>query len=196
MTFIDLEPAARQMADLITGIPDGALDAPTPCSRYSLGDLLDHIKGLTLAFTAAATKSGGEAASKSPSGDRARLGSDWRIRIPRDLAALTDSWREPAARTGMTRDGGVDMPGEVAAVVVLEKLIVHGWDVAVATGQPYGGEEPALEAVRGFIAQFAGPDQGDLRGDAYRAPVAVDKTAPVLDRVIALRGRDPAWSPQ
>ncbi|MGH3797517.1 MAG: maleylpyruvate isomerase N-terminal domain-containing protein [Pseudonocardiaceae bacterium] len=54
MTFVDLQPATRRMADLINGVRDDQLGGPTPCPAYSLGDLLDHVGGLTLAFTAAA----------------------------------------------------------------------------------------------------------------------------------------------
>ena len=86
------------------------------------------------------------------------------------------------------------MPGEVAAVVALEELVVHGWDVAAATGQPFGADDDSLEAVQGFVAQFSGPDQADQRGDAYGDPVAVAADAPFLDRVVAMTGRDPSWS--
>jgi uncharacterized protein (TIGR03086 family) len=95
----------------------------------------------------------------------------------------------------MTRAGGIEMPGEVAAVVALEELVIHGWDVARATGQDFDGDDSTLEAVRGFLAQFAGPDQAELRGDAYGAPVDVSEAAPLLDRTVALSGRDPGWSP-
>jgi uncharacterized protein (TIGR03086 family) len=96
----------------------------------------------------------------------------------------------------MTRAGGIEMPGEVAVVVALEELVIHGWDVARASGQSFDCDEPTLEVVRSFVAQFAGPDQAELRGEAYAAPVAVPKAAPFLDRVIGLSGRDPAWSPR
>lgn len=43
-----------------------------------------------------------------------------------------------------------------------------------------------LQAARGFVAQFAGPDQGDLRWGAYGAPVAVPQAALLLDRVVGL----------
>jgi hypothetical protein len=56
MALVDLEPASRRMADLIGGVPDALLDAPTPCPAYALGDLVDHVGGLALAFTAAARK--------------------------------------------------------------------------------------------------------------------------------------------
>ncbi|HWW53712.1 MAG TPA: maleylpyruvate isomerase N-terminal domain-containing protein, partial [Acidimicrobiales bacterium] len=100
MNLMDLGPAARQMAELISGVPDGLLDRPTPCPAYTLGDLVDHVGGLTLAFTAAATKATGDTGSHGPSGDATRLGDDWRTRIPQGLTTLAEAWRDPAAWTG------------------------------------------------------------------------------------------------
>jgi hypothetical protein len=95
----------------------------------------------------------------------------------------------------MTQAGGVEMPGEVAPVVALEELVIHGWDLAQASRQLYDSAEQELAVVRGFVAQFAGPDQAEMRGDAYASPAAVPQTAPLQDQVIGLSGRDPGWSP-
>ena len=57
MTMLDLEPATQRMATLLAGIPDGRLGAPTPCPAYTLGDLVEHVGGLSLAFTAAGIES-------------------------------------------------------------------------------------------------------------------------------------------
>ena len=56
----DLRPAATRLGALVAGVPDDALANATPCPDYCLGDLLDHVGGLALAFTAAATKTFGE----------------------------------------------------------------------------------------------------------------------------------------
>jgi uncharacterized protein (TIGR03086 family) len=192
---VDLEPAARRLADLVGGVPDELLDAPTPCPAYTLGDLLDHISGAALAFTGAAVKDTGDATSRAPSGDASRLSDDWRTRMPRDLAALADAWRDPDAWTGMTKAGGVDLPGEVAGLVALDELVVHGWDVARATGQPYECDAASLEAVHAFVAQFSEPGQEETRAGLFGPVVEVPEDAPLLDRVIGLTGRDPAWSP-
>ena len=56
MTRVDLVPAARRLAVLVRAVPDERLANPTPCPAYTLGDLLDHVGGLAIAFTAAATK--------------------------------------------------------------------------------------------------------------------------------------------
>ncbi len=163
---VDLEPAAQRLADLVGGVPDELLDAPTPCPAYTLGDLLDHIGGAALAFTGAAVKDTGDATSQGPSGDASRLSDDWRTRMPRDLAALADAWRDPDAWTGMTKAGGVDLPGEVAGLVALDELVVHGWDVARATGQPYRVRRALARGrarVRGAVLRTG------AGGDARRA---------------------------
>ncbi len=185
---IDLGPAARRVAKLVEGVPQDGLDRPTPCQRYRVGDLLDHIAGAALAFTGAARKTPLEGA---PSGDAANLGPDWRSRLPRDLAVLAEAWREPEAWTGMTRAGGVDLPGEVAAVVALDELVIHGWDLAKATGQPADYDGPGLDAVYGMVQQFRSSGTEGLFGP----PVEVPDDAPLLDRILGLAGRDPGWTP-
>ena len=195
MTLIDLEPAARRLGDLIGDVPEELLDAATPCPAYTVGDLVDHVGGAALAFTGAAVKDTGDATSQGPSGDASRLSDDWRTRIPRDLAALADAWRDPEAWTGMTKAGGVDLPGEVAGLVALDELVVHGWDVARATREAYEVDVPSLEAVQAFVAQFSQPGMEEARAGLFGPVIEVPEDAPLLDRVIGLTGRDPAWSP-
>jgi len=196
MTTLDLRPATAAMAELLGGVPAEQLGGPTPCPAYTVGDLVDHIGGLTLAFTAAAAKAPGGAGRQGPSGDGSRLGDDWRTRIPRDLDALATAWQDPAAWDGMTRAGGVDMPGEVAGLVALDELVVHGWDLARATGQSYRVDGATLHAVHGFVAQFSGAGQEEARQGLFGPEVAVAGDAPLLDRVAGLAGRAPAWTPR
>ena len=54
--MFDLSPAADQLAGLVRTVTDGDLKAPTPCPDYTVGDLLDHVNGLAVAFTMAALK--------------------------------------------------------------------------------------------------------------------------------------------
>ena len=193
--MVELGPAAERMAKLVEGVPDELLGVPTPCREYTLGDLVDHISGMAVAFAAAARKDTGATTSGRARGDASRLGDDWRERVPGDLAALADAWRDPAAWTGVTRAGGIDLPGEVAGIVALDELVVHGWDIARATGQPYDIDPASLESVHGFVAQFSGPGREAAREGMFAPEVPVPDDAPLLDRVIGITGRDPAWSP-
>ena len=184
---LDLESAGRRMAKLVEAVPDDAMGRPTPCELYTVGDLLDHIGGFALAFRAAAHKTplpGG------PSGDAANLGDDWRTRIPSDVLALADAWRDPDAWDGMTAAGGVDLPAEVAGVVALDELVIHGWDLARAIGVPSAYDGPELEAVYGMVQQFRA---GGIEG-LFGPEVPVPADAPLLDRIVGLAGRDPGWT--
>ncbi len=81
----DLRPVARTVADLVASIGDEQLAAPTPCPEYTVGDLLDHVAGLSVAFTVAATKESLPGGASGPSGDASRLYDDWRTTIPTRL---------------------------------------------------------------------------------------------------------------
>src|ERR1700683_2289444 len=115
MPVPDLGPAAEEMSALIAAVPDEMLARPPPCPAYRLGDLIDHVGGLALAFTAAAAKDRGPLTGSAPSGDAARLSEDWRTRMPRNLSAMAAGWRDPAAWTGMTQGGGRELPRAAAA---------------------------------------------------------------------------------
>ena len=184
----DLEPAARRMARIVEAVVDDALDHPTPCERYTVGDLLDHVAGSALAFRAAAVKRPLEG---GPSGAAANLDPDWRTEIPRRLDELAEAWRAPDAWEGATRAGGVDLPAAVAGVVALDELVIHGWDLARATGQPSGYDGPGLDAVHDMVQHFRASGAEGLFGP----PVDVSADAPLFERILDLTGRDPGWEP-
>jgi uncharacterized protein (TIGR03086 family) len=190
----DLGPAARRLAGLVAGVKDDALGLPTPCPAYSLGDLIEHVGGMALAFTAAGRKERNDYNERPGAGDAARLGGDWRERIPRDLAALAQTWAEPAAWTGMTRIAGDDTPAGVAGLVLADELAVHGWDVARASRQPYACEPDILAAALKFLQMFASPDAPAGPQVAFGPAQILLDEAPLLDRVVGMAGRDPGWS--
>jgi uncharacterized protein (TIGR03086 family) len=190
---IDLQPAARRVGEIVRGVGDDQLTAATPCTEYSLGDLLDHVSGFCVAFTAAARKEALPGAQLGPRADAARLGDDWRDRIPRLLDGLADAWRQPEAWTGMTQAGPVELPGEVAGLVALNEVVLHGWDVAAASGQPVDLDEASLQAAHDFVAQFSGPGHEEDRAGGFGPEVAVPADAPLLDRLLGMAGRQPHW---
>ena len=192
---VDLGPAARRLADLVANVKDDALDRPTPCPAYKLGDLIEHVGGMALAFAAAGRKERNAYTEMAGAGDASRLGDDWRERIPRDLTALAQVWAEPAAWTGMTRIAGDDSPAAVVGLVLADELAVHGWDVARATGQAYACEPDILAAALRFLQMFASPDAPAGPEVAFGPARILLEEAPLLDRVVGLAGRDPGWSP-
>jgi uncharacterized protein (TIGR03086 family) len=188
--MIDFSPACQRTSELLTNVTDADLAAPTPCADFSVGDVVHHLGGLALAFAAAARKDRGPLTGTPPSVDAAQLDSDWRTSYPARLTELAQAWAEPGAWEGMTRIASMDMPGEAVGLVGLTEVVIHGWDLARATGQSYHVNPEIAEAVFANVAEFAaqGPVEG-LFGPAV--PVADD--APVLDRILAMSGRNPGW---
>ncbi|MDQ4007788.1 MAG: TIGR03086 family metal-binding protein [Actinomycetota bacterium] len=192
--MLDLGPATRVLTDIVGNVRDDQLGAPTPCAGTTVGDLLDHVDGLALAFTEAASKTPAREGSQTPSADGSRLGSEWRGRIADRLDSLAQAWREKAAWSGMTQAGGVDLPGDVAGLVALDEVVVHGWDLAVASGQEFTGEPHLLDAAYEFVRAGVAENPEGTPG-LFGPPVAVPDDAPLLDRLIGLTGRDPGWRP-
>ncbi|MFD7631245.1 TIGR03086 family metal-binding protein [Streptomyces sp. NPDC059851] len=193
-TTLDLRPQARTVARLVAGVPDDRLADPTPCPEYAVRDLLSHIAHLAVAFRDAARKDLGPTTDVAPDAAAVpALPDRWREELPRVLSEMAEAWTDPAAWTGMTRAGGVDLPGDVAGAVAVDELVIHGWDLARAIGHEYVPDAAALRAAHAFVLEVA--EEEDRGGGIFGAVVPVPDDAPLLDRAIGLSGRDPGWTP-
>ncbi|MER7956257.1 TIGR03086 family metal-binding protein [Streptomyces sp. NPDC096030] len=189
---IDLGPAAQRVARLAEGIGDERLGDPTPCPEYAVREILAHLAGLSAAFRDAARKQFGETTGTPPGSVRPVLGEDWRTALPKALDELAAAWREPGAWEGDTRAGGVEMPAAVMGQVALNELVIHGWDLARATDQPYEVTDEDLAVSEALLT----PADDAPAEDGFFGPVvAVPDDAPLLDRVVGLSGRRPDWRP-
>lgn len=188
----DLTLPAAQLARLADGVDDDQLGAATPCGDWSVAVLLGHLLGLTVAFTAAASKGPFPASAPEPDG---RLPADWKDQLHERLDALVAAWRAPEAWEGETEAGGVTMPAEIMGVVALDELVLHGWDLAQATGQPFHADPASVQASLGFAAWMSEPGQEAGREGLYGPVLAIPDDAPALDRLLGFAGRDPQWAP-
>lgn len=85
------------------------------------------------------------------------------------------------------------MPGDVTGAVAANELVLHGWDLAVATGQSFDVDEALLRASYDFCSQT--PDDPAARNGLFGPVVAVPEDAPLLHRTLGYAGRDPRWRP-
>lgn len=193
--IVDLDPPARQLTQLLKGVTDDQLSASTPCEKYTVADLLEHISGLTIAFRNAATKT-----TEPPAGDASPdvvsatgLHPEWRSRIPRQLDELVAAWRVPAAWEGMTEAGGVTLPADMMGRVALNELVLHGWDLASGTGQSFECDPASAEACYD-LATAATESGGGAPEGLFGPAVEVASDAPLFHRLLGLAGRDPSWT--
>jgi uncharacterized protein (TIGR03086 family) len=70
-------------------------------------------------------------------------------------------------------------------------LVLHGWDVAKATGQEFHCPEAAADLVLGVVEENA---ELYRQYKGFAEPVEVPATVSAFERALALSGRDPNWS--
>src|SRR3954451_956606 len=190
---LDFDPPVRKLRALLLGVDNAELIHPTPCPDWTVAVLLDHLMVQSQAFAQAARKrtdAPGTAESPPPPSAQ-HLSRHWRSRLPVLLEELATAWKDPAAWTGTSTAGGVTMPAAAHGIVAMNELIMHSWDLAMATGQEYIADPRTLEVLIEFLAQ--GPAEGTP--GMFGPPVPTDDEATLLDRALALAGRDPAWRP-
>ena len=186
-----ISDAAEAMAAAARAITDDQLANKTPCTEYDVRALVNHLLfwGPSLAGAGRKQSVPQPAAAES---DVDLAAGDWRGRLLALLDDITSSWAPPSAWEGETSMGTPHMlPAPVMGDMIVGELAVHGWDLAVATGQRQ--ELPAGLLAHLHDTVFAGMEQGREMG-MYGPEVAVPADAPTLDRVLGLTGRDPAWA--
>ncbi|TDB87873.1 TIGR03086 family protein [Actinomadura sp. KC216] len=185
--MIDLKPACHRMIEILAGVDDARLADPTPCADYSVGDLIDHVDVVADGFTALALRKYSESADREPSA--ANLAPGWRDVVAEHLRALGAAWDDPAAWEGGTDvGGGLELANDVWGKITLTEIVVHGWDLAKATGRPADMPEEAVRRCFDHVATFVpNAPVPALWGPAVEVPA----DAPLIDRVVAITGRTP-----
>ena len=180
-----LDGAARRSHPVVRGVRESALGAPTPCEEYDVRDLLNHLFHVVVGFQALAAK---ETADFSTTPDYLADG-DWRDRFEKETALLTRAWSAPGALEGVSQ--GMGLPQRTVGEMVLGDLTVHSWDLARATGADFAPYEPSLPVLQEGLAGLA-PTARKM--NVFGEPFPVPASATPFEQILALTGRDPAWS--
>ncbi len=181
---MDLVRAITATGTIVRGVKPDQLDDRTPCRDWDVRTLTNHLLQVVTAVDLAGR---GEPVPNEL----------WERQLPTDDAAARF---EDAARSAATawdplpetvHMGESDLPAPFAVAMLGTDLVIHGWDLARATGQDYRVDDDLAEQAYRFVAGTA--EQGRGMG-IFGEPVPVDGGAP-LDRALGLSGRDPGWSP-
>lgn len=188
LTTLDLTPAADEVLRLSEGLSTNQLDAPTPCEAMTVRELLAHLLVATHFSAAAATSTPPVGHAEVP----VRDDGSWRPVLARRCAALAAAWASPQAWLGRSAAGGVETSAQEAGRAAAMELVLHGWDLAVATGQSFSADADAAAAVVELMGEWA---EAEGRERAFGPFIAVDQDSPLLHRALGLSGRDPGWRP-
>jgi uncharacterized protein (TIGR03086 family) len=189
-----LEPVLGQLAEVVARATPEALGDPTPCRRYDVATLRDHVLGWLQFFAAAFADPARKAERPDP--DAYRAADDDRDLpdvVRRSAGTLLDAVR------GGALDGQVvlaqsRMDGPAAFGMVLGEYLVHGWDLAVAVGAPWTPPERACETPLEFFQAMIVPEYRGEDGGFFGEEVPVPSGAPALDRLLGFAGRRPDWT--
>ena len=181
-----------QLADLLAQVKPEQYSAATPCSEFDVSKLRSHILGWALFFGAVFERPQRE-------GERPDVES---YQAPESPAEAAEVMRGARRQFSAGIDGGVadeqvvmfggPLPGSVGLGMCLSEYLVHGHDLARATGLPWN---PPVEAVAVALAFMPKMLTDDFRGPdkSFGDQVEVPGTASDLEKLVAFTGRDPYW---
>lgn len=183
--LLRLQVAVDQARPIIAAVPQEKYDLPTPCSEWSVRQLINHMIGGLTIFRDVAVDG---------SADPALFGRDL---VGADAAESFDEVADAAIK-GWTVEGRADgvanlpfgtFPAAFALQLPATDMLVHGWDLAKATGQQVAWNASLVDDTLRFCEQaFTEPE---MRGHSFDPPVDVPDDAPTIDRLVALLGRRP-----
>ncbi|MFC1438621.1 TIGR03086 family metal-binding protein [Streptacidiphilus sp. N1-10] len=179
--------------ELVSRVKTDQLASATPCADWTLYGLLRHLVSQNEGFAASA-RGGGKEWAVWRDGE---LGEDPAGAFAASADQVTEAF---AADDVLERQfvlpevgEGFAIPGRIAIGFHMVDYVAHAWDVAATIGARW---EPSAELTAAALRVAAlVPDEGRGPGAAFRRRLVVPEDAPQGDRLLALLGRDPSWTP-
>ena len=170
------------ITDLVDRVQPEDLDNPTPCDKFELLDVLDHMITLGGAF-------GYMFRGEDPpeGGPPERTGPVPAAEFRKVMDDLLDAVRTDGAMERTISAPVGEMPGETFARLVAFDGLVHGWDIARAAGLPYDLPHDVVGAVETFAHGAITAEMRD--GDTFKVPTTPPAGATHIERVAAFSGR-------
>jgi uncharacterized protein (TIGR03086 family) len=170
------------------------LERPTPCSGWTLRQLLSHMIGQNYGY---ATTADGEIHDRADFADRP-VSDQPAVDYAASARQVIDAFARRSASAGTIYlpevRGGITLSAPMAIGFNLVDCVTHGWDVAKSLGIAAEFDENALRVA--LKVAEAVPTDARTPDDRtpFRPSVPTASTS-MLDRVIATLGRSPDWTP-
>lgn len=169
---------------VVGGVAADRWHAATPCADWDARALVNHLVAGNM--WAAELADGGTIEGVGSRLDGDVLGDDPAAAYAESAAAAAAVFRRPGALDAPCAVSYGPVPGSVYAGHRFLDVLVHGWDLAVATGQDYTFDPGLMEACRQVIE----PQLDGFRSAGALAPaVAVPADASEQTRFLAMLGR-------
>lgn len=183
-TTEQLDVVLPALAGIASRIAPGQMTNPTPCARFTVRDLFDHMIG-GAGFFAAQFR--GEPVPEPPAPGADLTGVDPAATLRAALDELAQAVKVPGALERSIVAPFGEVPGAVVAQFLVLDGMVHTWDLARATGQRYDPPDELTGEVLAFARAAIAPAMRD--GDTFAAEVSAPDGATNLEKLVAFTGR-------
>jgi len=174
--FLDLYGRASQWTTSKVAGATSKLDSSTPCDEWDVRTLLNHMLDTQNYFLGAGR---GEDASPPSPNPPEILGNDPLADFERARRDMLSTYGSP---------GVIEKTGPSLGIAFSDQLL-HGWDLAQATGQdtkmPDGLPEAAFDMIHGRFTD-------DQRKGVFKPEVDVPADSSAQDKLLAYTGRKPS----
>ncbi|HRE01888.1 MAG TPA: TIGR03086 family metal-binding protein [Ilumatobacteraceae bacterium] len=179
-----IHQAIDATAVVVHAITEDQWHLPTPCADWDVRAVANHLVGGMLAFPELLA---GVTVDDDPT--REHVGTDPASAFDAAARADHDAWSRPDALDGTVALTFATLPASMAAVIHLTELVVHGLDLAVATGQHDTIDEHLVEQLLDLMHSMGGIDA--FRSPGFFGPeVHVNTAQPAHQRLLAYVGRN------
>ncbi|MFJ2088909.1 TIGR03086 family metal-binding protein [Streptomyces sp. NPDC087901] len=178
----------------------GDWDRPTPCDRWTLRLLVEHMGAQHIGFAAAARGQGADASAWEP-----RPAGDDPVAWYRGTAhAVLDGFARPGVMEGRFTLPEISAEATFAATTAIGfhfiDYVVHSWDVAATLGVRTALPPAVVEAALPIAQRVPGGARRELPGAAFRPALDPGERAGAdgsgtLGLILSTLGRSPKWRP-
>ena len=168
------EAGLAALQPVLRNLTDEDRSKPTPCSEFSAHELAEHLLGSLAQLGTMA----GASVSVPTSGSL-------EDRVSVLTAEAVAAWAAVDLDGTVPGPGGGDVPAAFLAGILPLELVIHGWDLAQASGQRLH----VSEEVASYVRELAGGVIGQGRGSSFAEEVSPAADANALDRLAAYAGR-------
>jgi uncharacterized protein (TIGR03086 family) len=175
------DAAAAQADRVVAAVRPDQLGHPTPCTDWRVRDVINHLVTGNLLFTAIV------AGTERPDRSRDHLGDDPLAAFRASVSQLSEAFAKYDVLSGTYATPVGEGPGALLVQMRLSELVVHGWDIAKATGQPTDLDPELVAAARRGYEHAPVLPRGDGKPFRDARPEPTDATD--ADRLAAFLGR-------
>ena len=184
-----LTAASAEAARIARGVSADQLSGRTPATEWDVRTLANHLV-LWTSYNFE-LRARGESVPDDWQQRDFTAEPGWAETYAEQLDRAMAAWADPAVWEGEVKMGDSSMPASAVAGMILLELVLHGWELAVATGQEFRVPGSAEAAAVGLVEDYA---EMYRQYQGFAEPLPVPADAAPFDRALALSGRDPRWS--